>query len=124
MSKKDKSKFRKRIKAQILQEMTQFQQDEKRPSDPVFQKNIEQKGITAPTPANFVPTAQKQKIVITSGITTTADTLQLVRHDLKKSAIIIGSLLIIIIALFLIDQKIGILLKIGDQIFSWLNISA
>ena len=48
----------------------------------------------------------------------------MVRHDLKKSAIIIGSIIIIIVALYFVDLKTGIVLKAGQDLFEILHIGA
>lgn len=112
MSKKNKSKFHKRIKTQILQELNQNQQV--------------QKPVTAKQP--IVPIAGETQVLpkeSTHNMIDIADeSLINTKKDLKKSAIIIGSIIIFIIALSIIDGRTNILLKTGNQIFRVLNIQS
>jgi len=114
MSKKDKSKFRRRLKARILQDMAKVQAQKPAPTAPApkasTQPIVPPKTEPAPAPGAGLE------------VGTSIDTLQLVRHDLKKSAIIIGSIIIIIVGLYFVDQKTGILLKAGNEIFKVLHI--
>lgn len=116
MSKKDKSKFHRRIKAQILHEITKVKTEpvaSSIASQPISQPKIETaKPETAPIPGMGLE------------VDASADTLQLVRYDLKKSAIIIGSIILFIIVLYFIDQKTGILIQAGDKIFKVLHIGS
>lgn len=114
MSKKNKSKFHKRIKAQLLQEITQGQKAKPNPSGVV-------------SPSIFVDT-KKATPAATATLETaepvvTEDPLNYIKKDLKKSAFIIGTLIIIIAVLSIVDTKINFLPKIGDQIFRVLHIS-
>ena len=115
VSKKDKSKFHRRLKAEILKEITATSQE---------------KPLLSPSPSPIAkpisppkPEPDKNPVPGT-GLTLDAslDTLHLVRADLRKSAIIIGSIIILIVALYFINQKTGILLKAGNEIFKILHI--
>lgn len=99
MAKKDKSKFKKRLKAQIIKEMTQAQSSKVEVSQPP----------TTPT-----PTIEKSPDSL--------EALKYIKKDLKKSAIIIGSMIAIIVILTVVDSKTNILLRFGDQIFKVLHI--
>lgn len=122
MSKKDKLKFRKRIKAQILQEMAQAQKDMPRstPAPSIIAKLISSPKIEA----NLKMPEPDTKITpgVSLPVSSLGDTIGLVRQDLKKSAIIIGSIIIVIVVLYLIDQKTGIVLKAGNELFQLLHI--
>lgn len=120
MSKKDKSKFHRRLRAEILKEMTTSQ-----PEKPQFTP------MPSPIAKPLIPPKSEpdKNPVPGTGLQVSAssaspDTLQLVRNDLKKSAIIIGSIIILIVALYFIDLKTGILLKAGNEIFKVLHIGA
>jgi len=114
MAKKDNLKFKKRIKSQILQEISQGQIDTPK-NAPISAKPIIS-STPSPTPAkNVEPNVSQIK---------TGDNIELVRSDLKKSAIIIGSIIIIIVAIYFIDNKTGFLLKASDQLFNTLNLNA
>ena len=104
MSKKDKSKFRRRLRAEILKQMSATSRAEG-PSTP--EETMARPEAKTETPAVETP----------ASASISADTLQLVRLDLKKSAIIIGSIIILIIALYLIDLRTDILLDISEKIF-------
>jgi len=105
MSKKDKSKFRRRLRAEILKQMSATPRAEKPTT--VAEETTAKPEIKPELPAIAPPASQSIP----------SDTLQLVRLDLKKSAIIIGSIIILIIALYLIDLRTDILLRISDKIF-------
>jgi len=110
MSKKDKAKFRKRIKAEILKEMAEAQQVVKTPN---------QKAVPLPAVAPLAPpkTPTPSTTLPAETAATSSEPLTLVRHDLKKSAIILGSLILLIIVLAILDSKFNLLLKIGDKFF-------
>ncbi|KKQ74160.1 MAG: hypothetical protein US94_C0012G0010 [Berkelbacteria bacterium GW2011_GWB1_38_5] len=111
MSKKGKSKFHRQIRARILQEMVKTQAQ----SVSTTEISPAAKPILPPQKTEFTPAPG-------AGLQVGFGTLQLVRADLKKSAIIIGSIILVIIALAIIDTKTGILLKAGNSIFKTLNI--
>ncbi len=122
MSKKDKSKFRRRLKAQILQEMAKVQ-----PAGKPATASIVAQPISPPkTESALGDATAKPEPAPAPGaglpVGASLDTLQLVRHDLKKSAIIIGSIIILIVLLYYADLKTGILLKVGNEIFKVLHI--
>jgi len=119
MSKKEKSKFRRRLKAQIIQEFGK--------STPVQPKTIE----SPKAPLAELQTEKQEKEESPKILPTPEplpeiqnDALTWVRRDLKKSAFIIGSIIILIVVLFFIDQKTDILLKAGNGIFKVLHIGA
>jgi len=109
MSKKNKSKFHKRIKAQILQGISQEQKTQK----PVISKQ---------TTAPVVNTTKNLPTAPIATTTTLEDEVLInTKKDLKKSAIIIGSIIILIIGLSIVNNKTNILLKAGNQLFRVLN---
>ncbi len=107
MSKKDKSKFRKQIKAQLLQEMAKVQTQEK-PQSP---NRIVQP--SQPTVAKVIPKTMPQAAVLES----TPGNLSQIKYDLKKTGIVVGSLVILMVVLALLDLKYNILLSFGDILF-------
>ena len=111
MSKRDKIKFKKRIKEQILQEMSKVEIAAKeKPSTPAV--NI----------SSIQAKSEVQSVVPTQDKTT--DILDFIKYDLKKSAIIIGSIIAAIIIVFFVDNKTGFLLKVSDSLFRVLHIGA
>ena len=107
MSKKDKSKFRKQIKAHLLQEMAQVQTQEK-PKTPT--KIVEP---SQPTVTKVIPQAMPQAAVLES----IPGNLSQIKYDLKKTGIVIGSLVVLMAILALLDLKYNILLSFGDILF-------
>jgi len=113
MSKKDKSKFRKRIKTQILKEMAEIQG--KPPVAPP---------VSSPTATGTPPPIPPQKKAApTQASVLTAEPLNYIKKDLKKSAVIIALLIIVLVALVIADTKYDILLKLGNQIFRILHLN-
>jgi len=131
MSKKDKSKFRRRLKAQILQDMASAQA-QKPASTPSAQSAITQPIVSPKIPARGWSalggeTAKPDTSPVPGTglqVGASVDTLQFVRADLKKSAIIIGSIIVLIVVLYFVDQRTGILLKASNEIFKVLHIGA
>jgi|GEM_PF-987961 len=123
MSKKDKSKFRKRLRAEILKQMSQSQSTQ---TAPPVTAAVAPTSPPSATQTEVKPMKTSPALAPGAGLQVEAssDTLQLVRHDLKKSAIIIGSIIISIVVLYFVDQKTGILLKAGNEIFKVLHIGA
>jgi hypothetical protein len=115
MSKKDKSKFRRRLKAEILKEMQKSPVE--RPTQPVTPPPT-----AKPIVSETIEPMKNPSPGIGLTVTSSSDMVQLVRADLKKSAIIIGSIIILIIVLYFVDLKTGILLKASNQIFKVLGI--
>lgn len=119
MSKKEKSKFRRRLKAQIREEFGK--------SAPIQPKAVNQPTVAPPVAPQLpkqpeelpktLPVPEPQLVIQN-------DALTWVRRDLKKSALIIGSIIILIVVLFFVDQKTGILLRAGNGIFKVLHIGA
>jgi len=108
MSKKDKSKFRKHIKAQILQQMAQVQAKEKMAATPVVQ---------SPRPASPIVTTESSTVAIPG-----LQNLPQIKYDLKKTGLVVGGLVLILAVLYLLDLKYNILLSFGDIIFRVLHI--
>ena len=106
MSKKNKQKFKKLIKAQINQQMNQVQT-----ATPAISPVISQ------TPAQNVVTDNKTTVAPAEN-----QHLDQVKYDLKKTGILIGSMIIVIIGLYFTNSKTDILLNFGNQIFKVLNI--
>ena len=105
MGKKNKNKFKKQIKAQLLQEMTQIQ------------KEVE--------PGKTVTQAIAPNISATAAISpTTLDEINLpqIKYDLKKTLIVVLILAILIGAFYFLDLKYDILLHFGGWLFKVLNI--
>ncbi|MFA6492724.1 MAG: hypothetical protein WCV58_01125 [Patescibacteria group bacterium] len=113
MSKKDKSKFRKRIKAQISKEISQTQPN---PVAPQIKKSSQ--------PQTAVLSDKMSSTTPEASIATKNEALDYTKKDLKKSAIIIGSMIILLVALSIVDNKTGILLRAGNQIFKVLHIGS
>lgn len=121
MSKKDKSKFRKRIREQLLKEMAQLESQPVKKTiatattaTPVFPKSP-QSMPTADTAAKPIASSSQEPA-------TPINYLNFIKRDLKKSAIIIGSIISIIIILTVVDNRTNILIKTGNQIFQVLHI--
>lgn len=114
MSKKDKSKFRKRVKAEILNQMQSTQSVSQGPISQVVQNSPAPTNEVASTIEKSAPTASIAEL----------DSLKMIKTDLKKSAIIITSILIVIVALYFIDAKTNFLSSLGSQIFKVLHINA
>lgn len=116
MSKKDKSKFKKLLKAQISQGLSQTRIQEKTAKMPV----------SASPPQNISPTPNvKSNISLqSSGEAAISDisNLSQIKYDLKKTAVVIGALVIIMAVLYVLDLKYNILLSFGDVIFRVLHI--
>jgi len=114
MSKREKLKFKKRIKEQILQEMSRT---EVAPQETTQKPAIVQAKpiVRVSSPVTGVQTEQPLKV---------PDALDSVKYDLKKSAIIIGSIIAVIVIVFFIDNKTSFLLKISDSLFKVLHIGA
>ncbi len=110
MSKKDKNKFHRRLKAEILKQMEQQPKAIEAPTLRV------EKTISNVIKQPSVP--KKTDVPITSEtMVSSNNTLTLVRTDLKKSALIIGSIIVFIVILYFADLKTGILLKASNEIF-------
>jgi len=116
MSKKNKSKFRKHIKAQIMQQMAQVQAQEKAVKSPPTKANTQQQ-------PEIKPAAIVQQDAGTAAIDTTLQNLPQIKYDLKKTAIVIGILAAIIAVLYLLDLKYNILISFGNIIFRVLHIN-
>ena len=116
MSKKSKNKFRRRIKAQILEEMAHAQAPVS--AEPVAQPQ------SPYLSARNLPSQETSQLMAPRKPEESLDSLTYTKKDLKKSAIIIGSIIILIITLSVIDTKINFLIKAGDEVFRILNISS
>jgi len=101
MSKKNKNKFKKQIKAQLLQEMTQ---------------------VSAISSVNIKSQPSAEEKVITQPTTTSAFDLPQVKYDLKKTLIVILILAALIMGLYFADLKYGLLAHFGTWLFKVLNI--
>ncbi len=111
MSKKDKKKFRKRIRAQILSEMSQQNQDSK---DIPYTQPI--KAVSDSKPQ------KKEEAIPKPDENSQSEQLGYIKKDLKKSAIIIASMIILMVVLTIVDTKFDLLSKTGDQIFNFFGI--
>lgn len=113
MSKKNKSKFRKRIKAEILKQMAQSQ-------TAAIPAQTTPKSLPLDSPP--LPTAVPKEDKTKRQSLPSQDSISLIRGDLKKSGLIIGTMLIIVVGLAILDLKTGLILKASDYIFQVLNI--
>jgi len=109
MSKKNKAKFKKQIKAQILEEIAKTETAAAKPA-------------AKPTAPSLV--APKSQVGTTSASSAaTIQNLAQIKYDLKKTAVVVAGLALAIVALVLLDQKYGILLKFGNILFQVFNIN-
>jgi hypothetical protein len=115
MSKKDNLRFKKRIKSQILEELSHA--EERKSPSPTEQKKVIDTPAIALKPAD----RPKENVLPPNQVD---NNLKLIKVDLKKSAYIIGSMLVLIVAIYFTDQKTDFLLKAGSSIFKFLHISA
>lgn len=120
MSKKNKQKFRKRLKAQILQEMSQ-EQSRALPSNKSkqFTPNFATDNSLEKTQKTVLSEDSQNREIVAED-----EALNYTKKDLKKSAIILGSMILIIVALSIIDSKTNIVSKVGTEIFKVLNINS
>jgi hypothetical protein len=105
MSKKNKAKFKRIIKAQMAQEMVEAQVSDR----PAIGAEIKNK---QPVVANMA----------TAAIDTQEINLPQIKYDLKKTGIIVIILALIIALLYYLDYKYGILLTFGNWLFKVLHI--
>ena len=111
MSKKDKSKFKKLIKAQLQQEMAQAQK-EISPNKPTQSVVISNNVV----PNAFVATTNVSPEVIGE------INLPQIKYDLKKTGIVVGAIALIIVALYFLNNQYNILSNFGDHLFRVLHI--
>jgi len=123
MSKKDKAKFRKRIKAQLLEEMARSNASTK-PMTPAMPQKVNPVNPVMPVQTQAAPFSKEISKTDVTLETPAEDPLKYVRYDLKKSAIIIGSIIAIIFICWIVDLKTGFVLKTGDYLFKTLNLNA
>jgi hypothetical protein len=105
MSKKNKAKFKRQIKNQVLQQMAQVNS-----TSTLNQENI--------------PPAATVKPVILTNNTTALEVQNLpqIKNDLIKTAIVMVTLILIIVVLAVTDQKYHELLTFGSWLFRVLHI--
>jgi len=106
MSKKKKDKFKKQIKAQVLQEMTQTKVAPAVSEAPI----VELEG-------SIPKQAQPTKISDAN-----LENLPQIKYDLKKTIVVIGILALIIATVVILDQKYNILLNLGNVLFKIFHI--
>lgn len=100
MSKKNKAKFKKQIKAQIQQEMHSSLKE----TTPIKKQD---------SPSKIEPVEIDQS----------NENLALIKYDLKKTGVIIGLFTIIILGVYFTNQKIDILTPSGDFLFRLFHIN-
>lgn len=113
MSKKNKAKFKKHLKTQILQDINR----EVNLPEAVETSEMVNKPEVAPayqTSATAAAAANIHDSMIVN--------LPQIKHDLKKTAVIVLILAAIIGTLAFLDQKYGTLINLGDWLFQVLNI--
>ena len=106
MSKKNKAKFKKQVKNQVLQQMTK---------------------ANMPSTNNQLITRSAQSTIATSEIKNVAAAAEIqnlpqIQADLKKTAIVIAALALAIVVLAELDRKHNILLIFGNWLFRVLHI--
>lgn len=120
MSKKDKSKFRKQIKAQLAEEFAKAQS--------IQGVEKKDKSKTAPAVSEFKVPKPQSPVGATQIASPIADAavvefnLGQVKYDLKKTAITVTILAAVIGILYYLDFKNGLLLTFGDWLFTVLHI--
>ncbi len=117
MSKKEKNKFKKRLRAEILKEISKGGIS-RQPEVVTVEAKPEITPLESPqrvqAPQREIESEKEDSIQFSQDST--------VKHDLKKSAIIIGTIFIVIIGLYIVDLKTNVLLNSGNYIFTKLNI--
>lgn len=114
MSKKNKSKFKKILKAQIAQKINQAQSSESK-TVPKEKAAFPQNSLSV---ESNVASQSESSIALNSGDIN----LTQVKADLIKTAIIVLILLLIIAVLYYLNYKNNILLVFGNWLFEVLNI--
>ena len=114
MSKKDKSKFRKQIKAQLLQEVAQAQKE--------MTPGKSAPAVVLNTPATINPSAPVAASAVAAPAVLTEINLPQIKHDLKKTGIVVGCLVVLMVAIYYLDLKYGILINFGNWLFKVLHI--
>ena len=115
MSKKNKNKFKKQIKAQLLQEITQTQ--------------TAQTSVVSPTAQTSQMPQPLANVTAGSSDATAAMTenhmfnLTQIKYDLKKTMIVVLILAGLIVVLYYLDLKYGTLSQFGSWLFKVLNIN-
>lgn len=110
MSKKDKSKFKKLIKAQLSESLAKAQTAAPAPVAPKKSQ------------ATQSPTSQLLKAASTTAAIAPEFDLAQIKFDLKKTAITVACLAAIIAIIYFLNQKHGILLTLGNWLFKVLHI--
>ena len=105
MSKKNKAKFKKQIKAQIQQEMN------------ASLKN------TALNITNKEKTLQNESATRKEILSEKNNNLSQIKYDLKKTGVIVGLFALIILGVYFTNQKINILTPAGDWLFKFFHIN-
>ncbi|AKM82463.1 TPA: hypothetical protein DD449_05230 [Candidatus Berkelbacteria bacterium] len=119
MSKKDKSKFKKQIKAQLLQEVSQASAQIQSIQSPQKAKEIAPENVAV---GNGIVDKNITQKTSATALADSEFNLPQIRYDLKKTAIVVLFLTAIIVALYYLDLKYGILMNFGNWLFNYLNI--
>ena len=114
MSKKDKSKFRKQIKAQLLQEVAQAQKEIK-PGKPA-------PAVVLNTSAAINQSTPAAVSAVAAPAVLTEINLPQIKYDLKKTGLVVGSLVVLMAIIYYLDLKYGILLTFSGKLFQILHI--
>ena len=112
MSKKDKSKFRKQLKAQMLQEMAKE----------IKPENIPTPTISPPSKVEVTPKVAVTPVATTIEPMSPIGNLDQIRYDLKKTGVVVLILALVIGIMYFLDYKYNILLTFGNWLFKVLNI--
>jgi hypothetical protein len=137
MSKKHKKKFQKQKRAQLLSQLAQAEGISSEPASAEASAG-KQKSMTSeqqttpaqssqPQPTTPSPSVTQPSPIIPSPHTTVTDLtsqsyIPFVISDIKKIAILVGALVVILIALFFLDQKFDFLLPLAGKISILLHI--
>ncbi len=114
MSKKDKSKFKKIIKAQIAQEMAKAQVAGKKQEKnaKIASQNVESTAMSIKTQKTILASPAATTTISVEGLN-----LGQIKYDLKKTGVVIAVLTAIIGLLYYFDLKYVTLLTFGNWLF-------
>jgi len=132
MSKKHKKKFQKQKRAQLLSQLAQAEGISSEPASAKATAGKQESVSNQQQPTQPQPVAPSQPVIHPQQITpsphatvtdlTSQSYIPFVISDIKKSAILVGALVVILIALFFLDQKFDFLLPLAGKISTLLHI--
>lgn len=101
MSKKNKAKFKKFIQSQIKHEQSQ----------------------TLAEPVKVSPQIETEKPATLPNLPNSSLDLSQIRYDLKKTALVVGVFVLILITLAYLNQKDGLLTTFGNYLFKTFHLN-